>query len=94
MSHTHRLDGELTVYVVHALKDALLAALAHDPDLQLDLTDVHEMDGAGLQLLLSAQAEARQRGGDLQIAAASPQVEATLTLCRLRGAFMPEAQEV
>lgn len=67
-THTLAVDGELTVYRVHALKDEWLAALATHAVLAIDLVDVSEVDGAGLQLLLSARHEARLRGGSLCIA--------------------------
>ncbi|WP_084545028.1 STAS domain-containing protein [Derxia gummosa] len=74
------IEGELTIYVVHELKDRLLAAFPPDGHLRLDLTRVAEADGAGLQLLLSAEREAEARGGRLIVAGASPVVREMLAL--------------
>lgn len=48
------LRGELTIYHVSAAKELLLA----HPGARLDMSDVSELDGAGLQLLLLAKREA------------------------------------
>ncbi len=55
------IEQELTVYTAHALKARLLAALAQGEALQVDLSDVHEVDGAGVQLLLALSQECRKR---------------------------------
>ena len=82
------LDGELTVYAVHELQPRLLQALdAHTP-LRLDLSEVAEIDGAGVQLLLATAREAQQRGGQLAICAAAPCVADTLQLLGL-GDLLP-----
>ncbi len=72
------VDGEFTIYTVQALRDALLAQLAQVPALVLDLQDVAEFDGAGLQLLVAAQHEARLQGRGLTVRAPSPAVMETL----------------
>lgn len=62
------LGAELTIYTVAETRERLLAALqadaADDTDLVIDASAVREVDGAGVQLLLSlSQALAgRQRG--------------------------------
>lgn len=84
------LDGECTVYVAHELRQRLMQALEAAPTLSLDLADVAEFDGAGLQLLIAARREAEQRGGTLQLVAASPVVAETLKLVGL-GAWLAPA---
>ena len=64
------IEGELTVFTVHELKVRLLAALGEGQPLQVDLSGVSEVDGAGIQLLLAAQREARQHGTAITVAAA------------------------
>ncbi len=82
MNETPIIDvGEdLTVYAVHALKPILLAALDTHGSLRLNLSDVGEVDGAGIQLLLSARHEAQQRGGELTLSHVSPTAKAALAL--------------
>ncbi len=74
------LGEDLTVYAVHALKPRLLAALDDQPTLSLDLGEVCEIDGAGVQLLLATQREAARRGGSLRLSAVSPTAQEALTL--------------
>lgn len=81
------IEGELTVYAVHALKERLLAALDESARLQLDLSGVAEVDGAGIQLLLATQREARQRDGALSLIGVPPQLRDALELANLHGEF-------
>jgi anti-anti-sigma factor len=74
------LGEDLTVYAVHALKPRLLAALDDQPALSLDLSEVCEIDGAGVQLLLATRREAHKRGGSLCLSAVSPTAHEALTL--------------
>lgn len=57
-THILRLEGELTIYTVSASRQQLLAALDQHPALDLDLSLVTEIDGAGVQLLMSARKQA------------------------------------
>lgn len=72
--------GEFTIYQVATLKSALLEWIGTHEEPRLDLSGVTEMDGAGLQLLLFAQREARALGKALPLAAASAAARAALTL--------------
>jgi anti-anti-sigma factor len=58
-----QIDGELGIYRAAEWRDALIAALAEGGDLTLDLTQVTEIDSAGVQLLMAAEktAQASQR---------------------------------
>lgn len=96
MSAPLLIEGELTVFTVHELKVRLLAALAALPDrqpLQLDLSGVSEVDGAGIQLLLAAQREARHRGGVVTLLGTPPQVDEALTLADLKHEFDADCAE-
>lgn len=62
MSATLDIDGELAVFTVHALKERLMAALDGAQPLDVDLSGVTEVDGAGLQLLVALRKEAARRG--------------------------------
>jgi anti-sigma B factor antagonist len=87
MSAPLTIEGELTVFTAHALKDRLMAALAQSTTLQVDLSGVSEVDGAGVQLLLAAKREAQQRGGTLALIGHPPQLIEALELADLAREF-------
>jgi anti-sigma B factor antagonist len=85
-----RIDGELTIYRAAELCDALKAAMAGVSDgheLELDLSDVTEMDSAGVQLLMAAKKTARASGRDVCISGRSPAVQEVLGTLRLDAHF-------
>ncbi|CAN7682065.1 STAS domain-containing protein [Pseudoduganella sp. LjRoot289] len=82
-----RIAGEMGIYRAEELKQMLLAAVAAQPALELDLSGVSEFDGAGLQLLLLARDAARAAGGALRLAAPSGAVLDVLALTGLGGSF-------
>ena len=78
-----RVSGELTMHHAQTLAPLLLAALPTDGSAaQLDLSDVSEIDTAGLQIIMAAQREAVSRFTSLSIVAASQIVRDTLELFR------------
>lgn len=78
-----RVSGELTMHHAEALAPLLLASLPTDGSVaQLDLSDVSEIDTAGLQLIMAAHREAVNRFTSLSIVAASETVRDTLQLFR------------
>ncbi|SDT20672.1 STAS domain-containing protein [Pseudomonas fuscovaginae UPB0736] len=76
------IDGELTIYTVAELAAALLPQMGAAACLELDLSQVTEMDGAGLQLLAVIEREAGLAGMALSLTDKSPTVTQTLQLCR------------
>ncbi|HEX5460663.1 MAG TPA: STAS domain-containing protein [Steroidobacteraceae bacterium] len=78
-----RIDGEMTIYSAAALAKSVVTAVT-DPSREpsLDLSQVTDIDTAGLQILLMARKLARARGG-LALIDPNPRVEALLRLCRL-----------
>ncbi|MFT4173369.1 MAG: STAS domain-containing protein [Rhodocyclaceae bacterium] len=52
------LEGEITVFHAHAVKDAVLAHVALDECPVFDLSAVSDIDSSGVQLLLLARREA------------------------------------
>lgn len=68
------IQEAMTIYQVVAQKEALLAALAATECLDLDLSQVGEMDTAGFQLLALAKRESQKPGHALRIVAHSPAV--------------------
>ena len=81
------LEGELTIYRAAELKPVLLQAVQPGATLELDLSEVTELDSAGVQLLLLAERQARAQGGGLRVAAASAPVREVLQLLDLQAHF-------
>ncbi len=81
------IEGELTIYTVLELKDKLLAGLSANAELELDLSEVGEFDGAGLQLLVMAKQQATALGKALRFTGHSPMVLELLDLSGLAGFF-------
>ena len=87
---TLRIDGELTIYRAAELCDALKTVMAGVPgghELEVDLSDVTEMDSAGVQLLVAAKKTARASGRELHVTGRSPAVEEVFGTLRLAGHF-------
>ncbi|WP_268797418.1 STAS domain-containing protein [Pseudomonas huanghezhanensis] len=76
------IDGELTIYTVAELAGSLLPQMGAAPRLMLDLSQVTEMDGAGLQLLAVIQRAADNTGTVLSVTGQSLAVTQALQLCR------------
>jgi len=74
------ISGNMTVYDASDLKQALLAHTVAGQPVELDLSQVHEIDTAGLQLLLLLQ-----RRCGVRVVACSPTVRGVLSLCHLDG---------
>ena len=89
-SSTFRIDGELTIYRAAELAAAMAAALAgvaRGDALELDLSEVAEMDCAGVQLLLAARRSADESGRTLRLAGRSAAVDEVLAILRLADHF-------
>ena len=70
-----RIDGEFTIYRAAELAAALKAALAEVPAggaFEIDLSEVTEMDSAGVQLLIAAKRSSEESGRALRVAGLSP----------------------
>jgi anti-sigma B factor antagonist len=81
------ISDELTIYAVLALKDTLLSALAAGEALELDMSGISEIDGAGLQLLVMVKQAATASGKVLRLTNHSPAVLSLLDLSGLAGFF-------
>lgn len=77
----------LTIYTAHEQKEQLTKALEAADVLELDLSQVGEIDTAGLQLLIFAKREAARLEKKLTIVAHSTAVHQTLDFCNLVGYF-------
>jgi len=71
-----KIEGDLTINFVAAAKADLVAGLATEGDILLDLSEVGECDTAGVQLLLMASASARSKGKRFATFAQSASFEA------------------
>jgi anti-sigma B factor antagonist len=81
------LSADLTIYHALEQKQQLLAALAATDELELNLSQVDEMDTAGLQLLILLKKEAQRAGKCVRIVAHSQAVSAVIDFCNLAGEF-------
>lgn len=82
-----RVEGEMTIYTAASLKQQLDAMLAESAQLEIELSQVSEIDTAGLQLLILAKKECTERGGRLQLVGHSQPVLDVLDLCNMANFF-------
>jgi anti-anti-sigma factor len=83
-----RIEGPLTVARAIELRDAMLSALERqDSPVEFDLSDVTEVDSAGVQLLLLAKNAATAWDKDLKLVGQSSAVLRTLEFLRLDAHF-------
>lgn len=81
------LEGNITIYEAPSIKDRLLSALADCRVLELDLSQVGEIDTAGFQLLVLAKREATYQGKTLNLVAHSVAVREVLDFLNMVGFF-------
>ena len=81
------VDPEMTIYNAIELKQKLLDALLQAEALEIDLSQVREIDTAGIQLLMMAKRESQSRGRTLAIVAHSPAVREALDFYNLAAFF-------
>jgi len=81
------ITGELTIYTALELKDTLLAVLLTTNNLEIDLSEVSEIDAAGLQLLVMIKQHTALLGKVLRFSGHSPVVVELLNLSGLAGFF-------
>lgn len=79
--------NDLTIYSAMQTKPTILEALAHCTALEIDLSQVGEIDSAGFQLLLLAKREAARQGKTLRLAAHSAAVRETLDFFNMAAHF-------
>ena len=81
------IDGELTIYTAAELSAELLPRLGSTPQMQIDLSQITEMDGAGLQRLIMVTREASKAGTALTLTGHSKAVLESLQLSGLGAAL-------
>lgn len=85
--HRLALAEDLTIYHALEQKAQLLDALAGAEEIELDLSQVGEIDSAGLQLLILLKKEAQRAGKRVAIVAHSQPVRAAIDFCQLAAQF-------
>lgn len=78
-----RIEQEMTIYTAAEMKAQLMEMLEKDAEIELDLSQVGELDTAGLQLLILVKRECLARNGNLHLASHSPAVLEVLNLCNM-----------
>ncbi|MHB1736785.1 MAG: STAS domain-containing protein [Acidithiobacillus sp.] len=82
-----RLCGDLDIYAAASLREHILKALEQSHQVELLLEEIAEVDGAGLQVLVAAKAEALRLGVALYLSGHSRAVLDAMQLCRLMPYF-------
>ena len=76
-------EGEMTIYTAAENKTALLSAMGSSGKFVIDLSNISEIDSAGLQLLILARREAAKADMDINFANPNDAVMDMLKLCNL-----------
>lgn len=82
-----RMAGEMTIYHAAEMKGELLPCLDRCTELEINLSEVSEMDTAGFQLLLLAKREAAHAGKRLRLVGHSPATLEVLDLFNMASHF-------
>lgn len=78
------IQDDMTIYTVHELKEAFLNYCNSGvPEVLVDLSDVTELDSAGLQLLLLLKSESKKRAFNLRIVGHSQAIIEVFELLKL-----------
>jgi anti-anti-sigma factor len=81
------IEGELTIYTAADTKGKLVAAFESNQPVEIDLSQVDEIDSAGLQLLILAKREAARKERTLTLVNHSQAVVECLDMCNLASEF-------
>ena len=81
------IEGELTIFAAAELRQRLLDAIGANTEVEVDLSQVSEIDSAGIQLMVAAKREAAARNKLLRFTNHSPAVFDIIELYDLSGHF-------
>ena len=84
---TRTIAGELTIYTAANEKQALQEALDSTEELEVNLSQVSEMDSAGLQVLIVLKQEAARRRKKLHYSMHSKAVLEILEMSNMTASF-------
>jgi anti-anti-sigma factor len=92
-SHVHRisLSGAMSIFRAIELRDQLLAAFEPAAEIEVDLSQVTEIDSAGVQLMIAAQHQAQADGKVLRFVGHADAVLEALALCELAPDLTPDS---
>lgn len=79
------IEGRFSIHTAAELRQRLLDALDAADTVEVDLSRVHEIDSAGVQLMLAARREAGARDKTLRFMNHSPVVREAIEFCDLSG---------
>jgi anti-anti-sigma factor len=79
--------GEMTIYHAAEMKEPLLACIGRCREVEINLSEVIELDTAGFQLLVLAKREAVRAGKPLHLVAHSPATLEVLDLFNMASYF-------
>ncbi len=82
-----RIEDEMTISTAAELKKALLDSLAGCREIEIDLSQVNEMDTAGFQLLYLARREADISNKVFRIVSPGPKILSVLQLYNMKEFF-------
>lgn len=77
------LSGEFTIFTALPVRNQLMAALADADNVEVDLSQISEIDSAGIQLMMAASKEAEATQKALRFVDHSPAVTDALKLLEL-----------
>lgn len=88
-SSSLNIGGEFTIFTASELKERLLDTIEHctSQEIEVDLSEVTEIDSAGLQLMIMAKRQATAQSKTLHFCRHSDPVLDLLDLCDLAGFF-------
>ncbi|HUD77889.1 MAG TPA: STAS domain-containing protein [Streptosporangiaceae bacterium] len=82
------VTGEIDLYTAPRLQSELMTALGTNPArLIVDMSGVEFCDSTGINVLLAAHRQARERGGELQLAAPGSAIRKVLQVTGLEAVF-------
>lgn len=81
------IEGEMTIIRAEELKEAILPVIANHEEIEIDLSHVTEIDGAGLLLMISAKLETWQRKKTLRFVGHSGSITEAVDFCDLSTFF-------
>ena len=81
------IEGKVTSCMVEELEEAILPAIVYSREIEIDLSQVSEIDLEGLRLMVDAKLEAISRDKMLRFTGHSKPVADIMGLCNLGGFF-------
>jgi len=88
------IDGDFTIYIVEEYREAMAKKFLADRLLEVDLSEVDEIDASGLQLLVGMSNELSKNGNEMKITAASDVARDALDAICLPTDIQNELEEV